>query len=40
MQIFKESLNLNENSLCTDALSPSKKRNKAITEIKETGLRG
>ena len=25
MQIFKESLNLNENSLCTDALSPSKK---------------
>ena len=25
MQIFKESLNLNENSLCTDTLSPSKK---------------
>lgn len=40
MQIFKESLNLNENSLCTDALSPSKKTKQGYNWNKRDGIEG
>lgn len=40
MQNFKESLNLNGNSLCTDALSPSKKTKPGYNSNKRDGTEG
>ena len=40
MQNFKESLNLNGNSLCTDDLSPSKKTKPGYNWNKRDGIEG
>ena len=40
MQNFKESLNLNGNSLCTDDLSPSKKTKQGYNWNKRDGIEG